>query len=505
MVADVFSGNGHVSQEEAGKIDWAGLLGEEWPNEGAPSSRQQTPPLTDGVPLATIPPQGGVPPWRKLVRNAGGEFGQIPPREWLLGTTFCRTFVSSLVADGGTGKTAIRIAQLMSLATGRNLTGEHVFQRSRVLMVTLEDDESELKRRIRAAMIHHNVTHAELDGWMFFAALGNLGAKFKTPDPKKPQPREGEGLTKIQLDLQLMLSDVIEENKIDLICLDPFIKSHSATENDNNAIDCVVSILTNLAANYNCAVDAPHHMSKGLADPGNANRGRGASAFKDGARLVYTLSRMQEEDGTRWNIPNEELAQYVRTDPGKVNIARSAQTAKWFKIVGVDLGNSTELYPHGDNVQTVEPWYPPEADKAIHADTEAQIIAEIDKGPGFGGCYIRALRDSPRNAEHAFRKFEPTITRQQVIVKLDAWLREGRLFANVGYRDANDRNRHRDDGLSSIYKAVKDDPNNLELRGILAKVSQRTTTGFEDIAMPGQKNQPRVPHDFIADLAMEVA
>jgi RecA-family ATPase len=52
--------------------------------------------------------------------------------------------MSSLLADGGVGKTALRYAQLLSLAIGRSLTGDYVFQRCRVLIVSLEDDSEEL-------------------------------------------------------------------------------------------------------------------------------------------------------------------------------------------------------------------------------------------------------------------------------------------------------------------------------------------------------------------------
>ena len=62
------------------------------------------------------------------------------PREWLLGNTFCKKFLSSLIADGGVGKTALRIAQIGSLATGRSITGEHVFRRCRALILSFEDD-----------------------------------------------------------------------------------------------------------------------------------------------------------------------------------------------------------------------------------------------------------------------------------------------------------------------------------------------------------------------------
>src|ERR1700712_4389413 len=80
--------------------------------------------------------------------DAGGDDYIIPPRAWLLGTIFCRRFLSSIIADGGVGKTALRVAQLISLAIGRSLTGEHVFLRCRVLIVSLEDDRDELRRRV---------------------------------------------------------------------------------------------------------------------------------------------------------------------------------------------------------------------------------------------------------------------------------------------------------------------------------------------------------------------
>jgi RecA-family ATPase len=91
------------------------------------------------------------------VLDAGDDIELPPPRAWLLGNVFCREFLSSLFGDGGIGKTALRYAQYLSLATGRSLTGEHVFQRCRVLIVSLEDNDAELRRRIWALRIHYKI------------------------------------------------------------------------------------------------------------------------------------------------------------------------------------------------------------------------------------------------------------------------------------------------------------------------------------------------------------
>ena len=113
-----------------------------------------------------------------------------PPRAWLLGTIFARRFISSLVAEGGTGKTALRYAQYLSLATGRELTGERVFQRCRVLIVSLEDNADELRRRVRAAMLlHYWIDRAELRGWLFLAAPGAHAGKLMALNSKgRPEP-----------------------------------------------------------------------------------------------------------------------------------------------------------------------------------------------------------------------------------------------------------------------------------------------------------------------------
>src|SRR5262245_34662339 len=116
--------------------------------------------------------------------DAGDDTDIPPPRGWLLGNVFCRRFVSSLIADGGVGKTALRIAQLLSLAIGRSLTGEHVFQLCRVLIVSLEDDAAELRRRVLAALIHHKVSRQEVAGWLFLATPGAGAGKLAIMDQR---------------------------------------------------------------------------------------------------------------------------------------------------------------------------------------------------------------------------------------------------------------------------------------------------------------------------------
>jgi hypothetical protein len=265
--------------------------------------------------------------------DAGDDTELPPPRSWLLGNSFARRFLNSVFAEGGTGKTALRYAQLLSLATGRSLTGEHVFQRCRMLIVSLEDDADELRRRILAAMLHYKIERSEVSGRLFLSAPGAAGGKLMTLGAK--------GWLKRGV-LADNLEAVIADRNIDIVSLDPFVKTHSVEENSNSAIDDVAQVLTDLASKYDIAVDIPHHTRKGSADPGNAERGRGAGATKDAGRLVYTLTTMNTDEARAFGIAEEERRLFVRLDSAKVNIAPPMANAKWFRLVGVPLGNATE-------------------------------------------------------------------------------------------------------------------------------------------------------------------
>jgi hypothetical protein len=351
--------------------------------------------------------------------DAGDDDGFISPRGWLLANVFCRRYVSSLIGDGGTGKTAIRYAQALSLVTGRGLTGEHVFQRCRVLIVSLEDGRDELRRRIKAAMMHHQISQDDVKGWLFLSAPGREAGKLLTVNP-------AGGV--VVGDLVNSLRATILRRKIDIVILDPFVKTHGVEENDNSRMDEVIQILAGLASEADIAVDIPHHTSKGrTAAPGDADRGRGATAVKDGARLVYTLTTMTTEEAKRFDIEECSRRLYFRIDPGKVNITPPARNASWFKLVGVKLGNTSTLYPNGDNVQTVEWWTPPEAFAGMTDDMIIGILDEIAGGMADGSLYSSAPAAKDTAAWRVVSRHLPDKTEGQCREVINTWVKSGVL------------------------------------------------------------------------------
>lgn len=375
---------------------------------------------------------GGLGVW-----EAADDIEPPPPRGWLLGRTFCREYLSSLLGPGAGGKTALRYAQLLSCACGRSLTGEHVHQRCRVLIVSLEDDAAELRRRVLAVLLHHKVEREELRGFLFLSAPGGKAGKIMTAD----RGRTVRGTLADELEREIM------EKKIDIVALDPFVKSHGVEENANNLIDEVVQVLTDLAAKHKIAVDTPHHVSKGALDPGDADKSRGASSMVNAARLVYTLTPMNSEEAEQFSISEEDRKQYIRVDPAKVNLAKSksAGSTQWFKLVGVRLENASPMYPNGDEVQTIEPWTPPDTWSDLSTDLINRILLNISNGLQDGNRYTDAARAGDREAWRVVLRHAPHKTAPQAREIIRTWVKNALL---VPFEYENPTTRKRVRGLS---------------------------------------------------------
>jgi AAA domain len=334
-------------------------------------------PETSADPDAT---KGLAPSGQADVKSAGGK-RKPEPRQWLLGTTFCRGFLSGLTGAGAAGKTALRLLQLIALALGRNLTGEHVFRRTKALIVCLEDDEDELERRIWAACIHHNIDKRELDGWLYYWTPRDL----RLLEVDQRGNAEPGGLSDA-------LRHIIKSLGIGLVSIDPFVKSHGANENDNNLIDQAASLLLQVGHECGAAPDYVHHHKKGVTIAGDQDSGRGASALGDASRLVKTVSKMTAKEADELGVEDAERKHIIRLDDAKLNIAAPADEAMWFRLVGVDIGNATEDYPSGDNVQTVERWYPPQVSTTLAKSALVEIFDALRAGPEPGEFFLVDVR-----------------------------------------------------------------------------------------------------------------
>jgi hypothetical protein len=199
-------------------------------------------------------------------------------------------------------------------------------------------------------------------------------------------------------------------------------------------MDFVCDLLPRMAVQYNIAVDSRITPAKAQVVDGDADMGRGSSGIKDAGRLLYTLTPMSEEEATLFNIAAEDRLSYVGLDSAKINVVRRGGKAVWFKLVGVRIGNGTDEYPSGDEVQSVEPWSPPETWAAPSSVSLDAALTEIDEGPSNGQRYWGAAAAKTDGGWAIVQKHCPDKSEGQCQEIVGAWLKTG-LLVSEDYDD----------------------------------------------------------------------
>jgi hypothetical protein len=292
----------------------------------------------------------------------------IPPRPWLLGRWLLRGTVTTLIAPGGTGKSALMVAAALSMASGRGLLGKTVWGGpKRVWLWNLEDDRDELARQIVATCLHHVIEEWEYADRLF---VNDAGSSLCTATKSR------DGLV-INEPVYAALVAEIRSRRIDALIIDPFVSSHRAEENDNGQIDAIAKHWASIARDTGCSIVLVHHSRKLGGQQVDAEAARGASALGNAARSVLVLNRMDHSEANRLGISSDDRRRYFRISNDKSNRA-PAEAGDWFHFASVKLGNGGP--EGGDSVGVVERWTPPEISARFGDDTRAKIQAEIASG-----------------------------------------------------------------------------------------------------------------------------
>jgi hypothetical protein len=136
---------------------------------------------------------------------------------------------------------------------------------------------------------------------------------------------------------------------------------------------------------------------------------------------------MTPDEAKLLGVQEDHRRQHVRLDRAKLNIARASGSATWFRLIGVRLGNTTADYPAGDEVQTVEPWKPPETWADLPCDLLNQILNVIDAGMPDGNFYTEGNRTTERSVWQVVQKFVPTKTEGQCREIIRTWVKDAVL------------------------------------------------------------------------------
>jgi hypothetical protein len=292
--------------------------------------------------------------------------GSIPRREWLHGRHLIRKFISATIAAGGIGKSSLVLVESLEMVTGFTLLSRaQSRQRLRVWYWNGEDPHEETQRRVQAACIHYKINADDLGGRFFTSSGRHTPIIIAT---------ESKGILKIATPVVDAVRRTIEENKIDVLRIDPFVRCHRVSENDNGKINAVAEAWAGIADATGSAIELIHHIRKNNSGEVSADDARGAVALTDAARSVRVLNRMSEKEADDAEVDNR--MPYFRINDGKSNLAPPAEAATWCKLESVCLGNDDGATP-ADMVGVATHWKWPDPLEGVTLDDLREVQQKL--------------------------------------------------------------------------------------------------------------------------------
>jgi len=270
-------------------------------------------------------------------KNFTADITNIPPREWLVDRLCLKAYITGLVAPGGTGKSSLALALGISVASNNDILQLGVRQQANVLVINNEDSYEELRRRIAGITTQFGINPISLKDRLFY----DSGYE------KKYMLSEMSDIGQKETAFAGDLIKYMLEKDIELLIVDPFVSTHNAPENDNTAMDQVMSIYRRVAAKTGAAITLIHHTRKQqdtkVSSAGNADIARGASAFKDAVRVVATLTPMSKAEAQKLTFDDQKQSRHFRLDLAKQNFSPACVNEMWFRMESCLIGNGEHV------------------------------------------------------------------------------------------------------------------------------------------------------------------
>ena len=362
-------------------------------------------------------------------------FASIPKRRFVYGYAYQRGTVTVTAGEGGSGKSALHVVEAICIATGRDLleTGKPI-ERCKVWMIALEDDETEMHRRIAAAMMHFNIDRRELEGWLFVTTRSDA------PDFMLAiSDRNG---TQVSASNVEDMKAAIRDADIGAVTIDPYVYIHLTNENDNSAQAAVMSALVSVATETKVAVALVHHAKKPSAnDRGGPSAGdiRGAGAIVNSARHGRLVNTMSAVEADKLGVPEDERFFHFRASSVKANYSPPGdRSGDWYKMHGVRLPNGRQD-EEGDGVGVVTRWKAPDPFKAagVTVDILRQVQNEVERSFATGNPYFLStkVKNYPKLGDciAELASIDTTEKKEQLKVAGFAreWLKSGALIEQM--------------------------------------------------------------------------
>ena len=307
--------------------------------------------VADAEPVVDAPEVEAPAPEFRTVDAFDFDEANIPPRPWIIPGVMLSGYTHMLVAPGGSGKSLFTLQLAITLATGEAWGDMEPRKACRALVINVEDDMQEQRRRLAAARRVMNKEVSALRG-MIDLAEDPESIIVARADPNRK--------TVVATPVVDALRRYIIDHNIGVLIVDPFAETFEGDENSNSEVKWAMRIWRDeIARPTGCAVYLVHHTTKGAENgAGNADIVRGAGSIVNSTRITATLMPMSTNDAETIGIDPAERYKFVRYDDAKANQSLKSGRARWFEKISVQLTNGTEDAP-ADEVGALRPWTPP--------------------------------------------------------------------------------------------------------------------------------------------------
>ena len=220
------------------------------------------------------------------VVSAASFAGVAPPeRRWVVKDMIPDRTVTILSGDGGGGKTTLKLQLATAIAGARPWLG-HSPDPGRVLVVTAEDDEDEIHRRIAAIAKSLDVDLSDL-GDLHIVPLAGQDAVMGAP--------EGKAALIAPTAVFRGLVALVERIRPRLVVLDALADVYGGEENARAQARQFITLLRGLAIKNDLAVVLIAHPSlSGMAIGKRDKRVDGLEQFRSRAPLSRTIRRREQ-------------------------------------------------------------------------------------------------------------------------------------------------------------------------------------------------------------------
>lgn len=258
------------------------LLDECWTPEQLEAIAQEA---LDLETKATIEELVGTPPDTAYFKPASAWADlPIPPRKWHVEDLIPGNTVTMLGGDGGTGKSLLALQLAVATATGSSWIGRDIDEPGKALVLSAEDDDEELQRRVAAICEAQGLPRSSL-GEMLIRSTAGEDSLLAELDGKANRLKA----TKIYK----TICAEMKREKPALLILDTLADLHAGNENDRAHARQFIGLLRHLAIEYQCAVLLLAHPS--LTGMNSGTGLSGSTAWNASVRSRLYLKRVKDD------------------------------------------------------------------------------------------------------------------------------------------------------------------------------------------------------------------